>query len=227
MKMKKAHWIILFIFCILIGALIYALHVGTLTVTFYSDDGTVLKIDQVQRRKAAVPPMDAQMSYGNIFQSWDKDFSRVTKSLDVHPICENILEAQNAFAVTSAYGAKGDTVFVHVQLCGQVCLSGFDITINYDSDALTLESVFNEDGAVIYNDETPGTIRCNFVSVNNTEADVDIFTLKFTVNADSGAYPVTVDVNQVYALANQADLNSDEMITPEAKVVNGTVYVVS
>ena len=65
----------------------------------------------------------------------------------------------NVFAMSGAYGKKDGSVIVPLQLTGDVLLSGFDIIIKYDADALALESVFNEDGGIVYNSEKPGEVR--------------------------------------------------------------------
>lgn len=197
-----------------------------LTATFYSNDGCILKTDYVQNGGAAVPPEEPQMSYGMVFQSWDADFSKVTKDIEIHPVCENVTEKTNAFAVISAYGKIGDTVTVPVTLCGQVCVAGFDITITYDPELLELVSVA-EDGAVIYNDEMLGKIRLNYVSVENTEADVEICRLQFRIKDGSGSIPVTMELHSIYACNGGLDSEDDSMYVPEAYLVGGNVHVIS
>lgn len=198
---------------------------GKLAATFYSNDGSILKTDYVQKGGTAVPPEEPQMSYGMIFQSWDTDFSKVTKDIEIRPVCENVTEKTNAFAVISAYGKVGDTVTVPVTLCGQVCVAGFDITITYDSEMLELISVA-EDGAVLYNDEVPGKIRLNYVSVENTEADVDICRLQFRIKSGSGSIPVTMELHSIYACSNDMDTEDDSMYVPEAYLVGGNIHVI-
>jgi hypothetical protein len=198
---------------------------GKLAATFYSNDGSILKTDYVQKGGTAVPPEEPQMSYGMIFQSWDTDFSMVTKDIEVRPVCENVTEKTNAFAVASAYGKVGDTVTVPVTLCGQVCVAGFDITITYDPELLELISV-SEDGAVLYNDEVPGKIRLNYVSVENTEADVDICRLQFRIKSGSGSIPVTMELHSIYACSNDMDTEDDSMYVPEAYLVGGNIRVI-
>ena len=198
---------------------------GKLAVTFYSDDGTILKIDYVQKGSAAVPPAEPQMSYGMVFQSWDTEFSRVTRDLEVHPVCVDVKEKTNAFAVGGAYGKVGETVTVPVTLCGQVCVAGFDATITYDPEALELVDV-TEDGAVLYNDEIPGALRLNYVSVENTEADVDVCRLQFRIKAEKGPIPVTMELHSIYACSSDVDSRDDSMYVPESYLVGGNVHVI-
>lgn len=194
------------------------------TVTFYSNDGTILKIDSVEKGKTANPPAQPQMLYGTVFQSWDKVFSNVTQNLEIQPVCEDIKDKTNTFAIGGAYGKSGGTVIVPIHLCGDVCVSAFDMTIHYDSNALELVSV-QEDGAVLYNDGVPGLIKLNYVSTENTEADVDICILEFSVNAQSGQIPVTTEIQSIYACEDSLQSNNDNLYVPEYSVVNGMVFV--
>ncbi len=194
------------------------------TVTFYSNNGTILKIDSVEKGKAANPPATPQMLYGTVFQSWDAEISNVSKDLEVYPVCEDIKDKPNVFAVDGAYGKSGDTVIVPIRLCGEVCASAFDLTITYDSDALELLSV-TEDGAVLFNDETPGVIKLNYVSTENTVADVDICLLEFFVKSADGKLPVTLEMHSIYACKDLLESKNDELYAPEYSILNGTLCV--
>jgi len=72
------------------------------TVKFYSNDGTILKIDPVEEGNAATPPSQPQLLYGTVFQAWDQDISRIISDLEVHPICEDITGKENVFAIDGA-----------------------------------------------------------------------------------------------------------------------------
>lgn len=195
------------------------------TVTYYADDGSILKIDTVANHGVSVPPVEPLMTYGKIFKSWDTDFSDVTENLEVHPICEEISGKTNAFAMPGVYGKTGDTVVVPILLCGNVCTAGFDITVTYDAEALELTSI-EEDGAVVYNAETPGKIRINYVSIENTESDVDVMQIGFLVKADSGNHAVDMAVNEIYACHDGLETNDDSLYVPESYVTAGTVCVI-
>ena len=243
---KKKLWIIILILAIILSVAITCLVVlgqqkqpalnqggqsgpngkGQYTVTFYSNDGTVLKIDSVEKGKTANPPVQPQMLYGTVFQSWDTEFSSVTKNLEVHPICEDVKGKTNIFAIEGAYGKSGGTVIVPIRLCGDVCVSAFDLTISYDSDALELVSV-TEDGAVLYNDEAPGKIRLNYVSTDNTVADVDICSLEFSVKAPSGQIPVNLEMQSIYTYKDSLESENDDLYVPEYSTLNGTVYILT
>lgn len=195
------------------------------TVTFYSDSGTVLKIDEAAENTAAQPPAEPQMTYGMIFREWDTDFTAVTEDLEVRPVCEEVGGRPNVFAVSGAYGSQGSTVMVPVVLCGDVCTAGFDATITYDSRMLELTSL-TEDGAVVCNDETPGQLRLNYVSIENTTSDVDVVRLMFRVKAESGTVPVQVTVNEIYACDDTVDSENDSLSARESCVINGQVFVI-
>lgn len=198
---------------------------GKLAVTFLSDDGTILKIDYVDKGASAVPPAEPKMSYGMIFQSWDADFSRVTRDLEIRPICQTVKDKTNALAIGGAYGKTGETVTVPAVLCGEVCTAGFDASITYDPQALELIGV-TADGGVMYNDEVPGLIRLNYVSMENTEADVDICRLQFRIKAESGTVPVGMELHSIYACSSGVDSEDDSMYVPESCLISGNVYVI-
>lgn len=210
----------------LIACVIVVANRSEYKVTFYSDNNTVLKVDNVKKNASAVPPNEPQMTYGKIFTSWDTDFFKVKKTLNIHPICEDVKGRKNVFAISGAYGHKGDFVYIPVSLCGDVCASGFDITITYDADSLFVEEIIDEDDAVVVNNEIPGKLRINYVSTKNTTADVDICKLKCTVAADEGMIPVALEVNQVYAFEDSDDLQNDKMLKPESESISANVYVI-
>lgn len=197
---------------------------ATYTVTFYSNDGTVLKIDSVKENSFATPPVNPVMTYGMVFKSWDTDFSKVTKDLEIHPVCEETKGKPNVLAVQSRYSKKDGTVVVPIQLCGNVCVSGLDITVRYDKELLKLE-VVTEDKDVVFNDATPGIIGLNYVSTQNTVADVDICNLEFCVNAEEGEIPITIEINGIYAFEDED--KTDVLYVPESTVIDGKVFVVS
>lgn len=194
----------------------------TYDVTFYSDTGVVLKVDVVQKHLSATPPNSPKITYGKVFKSWDTDFSDVTNDLDVYPVCEDVKGKTNVIAAQSVYSAKENTLTVPIQLCGNVCVSGLDITIYYDKNSLQLKSV-TEDGSVIYNDSTPGVVNLNYVSTENTTADVDLCNLQFLTGTSEGELPITIEVKSIYAFEDESKM--DEMYIPDFTVINGAVYV--
>lgn len=193
-------------------------------VTFLSNDGTILKVDVVEKGQSANPPVKPQMTFGTVFKSWDVDISKITSNMKVNPVCEDISKKENVFAVEGAYGKSGGTVIVPIRLCGDVCVSAFDLTISYDSAVLELISV-KEDGGVIYNDETPGKINLNYVSVENTTADVDVCYLEFSIKSEIEQSAISIEMNKIYAYDEKVQTDNVKMIVPKHTIVNGTVFV--
>lgn len=190
------------------------------TVTFISDDGKILFIDSVEEGHTATPPSLPEMSYGNVFSKWTSDFSSVTKDIVVQPECQSVAGKTNVFAMASAYGKPGECVIVPFELCGVVCLCGFDLIVEYDPEQLALESVFDEDGDIFYNEGMPGQVFLNFVSVKDVESDVGICKFKFRILSESGELPVSVKMTSVYAG------NEDEaMYIPEYEIIPAKVFV--
>lgn len=189
-------------------------------VKFYSDDKSLLKIDTVTAGNSAIPPVNPEMTYGNIFSKWDTDFTSVSKNLEIYPVCNSVKGKNNVFAMPGVYGKANDSVMIPLSLCGDVILSGFDIAVEYDSDFLKLESVLNNDGNVIYNESIPGKVNINYTSVENTIADVDICFLKFQIIENKREIPVSIKMNKVYAF----DKNG-KLYNPEYTIVNSNIYV--
>lgn len=194
------------------------------TVTFYANNGTVLKIDSVSENSSAVPPATPSMTHGTVFKSWDTDFSNVTKDLEIHPVCEEIKDKPNVLVVQSRYSKKDGVVVVPIQLCGNVCVSGLDIIVRYDKELLNLKAV-TEDKGVIFNDASPGVIKLNYVSTQNTVADVDICNLQFYVNAMEGEIPITIEIAGIYAFEDQEQ--TDTLFIPESTVIDGKIFVIN
>ncbi len=188
-------------------------------VSFYSDTGEIIAIETVKWNKSVKPPNNPIVSYGNVFKKWNADISKVNKDLDVHPETESFVGKKNVFALSGAYGAQNDVVYVPFVLCGNVCLSGFDANINYDEKLLELESVFNEDGAIIYNKDTEGVLNINYTSFENTEADVDICSLKFRVKESFESTDVSIEIESICA-----DGNDETFYKPEYNKIDASVY---
>lgn len=191
----------------------------TYAVTFLSNDGSLLKIDYVPENASAVPPVEPEMTPGVVFSGWKTSFSTVSDDMQIHPKIISLDGKTNVFAMPAAYGRMGESVIVPLKVCGNVVVSGFDIIVEYDPECLSLESVFNEDGGVIYNDEIPGQIRLNYVSIADTTADIDVCDFKFRVIADEDSI-VSVCVQGI--CAGNSD---DSMYAPEYEVINSTVYI--
>ena len=117
---------------------------------------------------------------------------------------------------------KENTITVPIQLCGNVCVAGLDITIHYDEYSLKLQSV-TEDGSVIYNDSTPGMVNLNYVSTVNTTADVDLCNLQFLTGSNEGEFPLTIEIKSIYAFEDE--IQTDELYIPGFTTIGGTVYV--
>jgi len=191
-------------------------------VTFCTEDGTVLLIDTVTRNHAATPPVEPQVAYGTVFSCWDKDFSKIREDITVTAVCENIQGKTNVFALSSAYGKKGDSVFVPFQLCGDVCTAGFSLTVAYDADCVAIESAYDEDGGVIINTDKVGEIKLNYVSTENTVGDVDLCGLRFKVLKDFESTPLTVTVEKAVAVGEKDTLNA-----VDSTVINAYVYCIA
>lgn len=122
-------------------------------------------------------------------------------------------------SVGSTTAKTGDTITVPVKLTGLTTLENYAVTVNYDSNVLTLGDVvsFRDSDNFIVNKNTAGVINVVYANDNagtddSFNGDV-LFNMTFTVKAESNTTsPITVTVN---------DLNDGATAT----VVNGTVTV--
>ena len=194
----------------------------TYTVNFYSDTNKLIKIETVKRGTAAEPPNEPSLTEGRIFTKWDRDFSKVKKNMDVLPEFEEYTGKENVIAMAGAYGKKGEEVFIPLRLCGDVNLTGLDIIIEYDANALELVSVYNVDGAVVYNADEKGKVRMNYISAENTEDEVDLCNLKFKIKAVSDNTQVKTSVEKIVSW------NSEEkLIEPSYTLIDASVFVIA
>ena len=191
----------------------------TYTVNFYSENNEIIKTETVKSGKAALPPEELDVSDGKIFKKWDTDFSSVRNDLEIKPVFNTIDGKENVFALSGAYGQKNGTITTSLVLRGDVELSGFDLTVEYDKDVLEYISVINKDGSVICNDSEPGKIKVNFVSVENTLGDVDICSFKFKAGENKKEAPLAITVNKVYAYKDNT------LYEPKYNIINSTIYV--
>lgn len=189
-------------------------------VTFYSDEGNVIWTEEVANNEAATAPTDPEMSYGSLFLGWKENFSKITADTDVYPEVASIVGVKNAFAIPTVYVKRGETVSIPFRLCGDVDVSGFDLTLEYDAELLELEAVSDEDGDVIYNDEVAGRIRMNFVSGRNVLGDIDICTFKFIAKGSENQTRIKVDIKKMVAVGED-----DMMFSPEYTVFDTTVNI--
>lgn len=205
-----------------IASTVIVLQHKTYTVNFYSDTNQVIKIETVKRGSAAEPPKEPTLTNGRVFTRWDSDFSKVKKNLDIHPEYEEYAGKENVIALAGAYGKQGEDVFIPLKLCGDVHLSGLDITIAYDADALEFVSVYNEDGALVYNADEKGKVRLNYISADNTEDEVDLCGLKFKVKAESGSTQVKTTVEKIVVWDDE-----EKLTEPNYTLIDSTVFVIA
>lgn len=213
--------VIVAVLAAVIASAVVILNKKTYTVSFYSDEQKVIKIETVKRGCAASPPNDPVLTNGKVFEKWNCDFSKVKKNLDVYPEYEEYEGKENVIAMAGAYGKTGEFVFIPLKLCGNVCLSGLDLTVEYDATALEFDSVYNEDGALVYNGDEKGRVKLNYISAENTVDEVDLCGLKFKVKAESGNALVKGTVEKIVAWDD-----ADKLTEPEYRLINSTVFVI-
>lgn len=187
---------------------------------FHSDSGEILAIEKVKQNETPSPPDDPHLTYGYIFKKWDTDFIEVKEDLDIYPETVSFTGKANVFALSGGYGSQEDAVYIPFVLRGEICLSGFSVSVNYDKDVLKLESVYDADGAVIFNKETEGIVHINYTSLENTVADVDICSFKFRIKEDVEKTDLHITMESICA-----NKNDETFYTPENNLIDASVYV--
>ena len=184
------------------------------TVTFLDVDGSVCRVQQVNKGKAAFAPTIEKAG----FLGWRGNYINVQQDETVTAV---YADSKNVFHIASAQGKPGDMVSVRVCLNGNVELCGLDMNLSYDP-SLEIVSVNDEmDMDIVVNAYEPERIiRFNFSSAMNKKRAMDIMELTFRItgtNAD--AYGVQLSANAVKALVDNRVEDTDYTI------LNGVVYV--
>ncbi len=192
------------------------------SVVFYSNDGSIVQMGVVADGGALPPPSLPELAYGDVFEKWEHLAENVVTDLQIRPVFYPVKDKTNVFALPGIYAENGETVDIPLRLCGAVLLSGFDLTVDYDSAQLQLEDVPYEDDAVVLNAEEAGRIRINYVSVNNTSADVDICTLRFSVLAEEGEPCLRLEIKSICAWDED-----EQLYSPEYQLLDGCVHILS
>ncbi len=191
-------------------------------VCFYTNTGTLLDVQVVKRGESAEPPAAPVMAPGYMFKGWDKDFTNVTRDLDVHAVCEEIPQDGNVLLLEGTEGKVGAQVIMPLRLTGQVCLAGFDAVISYDNAKLEFVEMSYEDGAVVSNVvPEEGKININYLSTDNTTGEVDLCDCVFQVIDGAGT---TTDVTLTLESAVAVD-DKDAFYTPECQLIDAVVEI--
>ena len=184
------------------------------TVTFFDVDGSVCKVQQVNKGKAATAPTIEKTG----FLGWSGNYINVQQDETVTAV---YADCKNVFHIASTQGKQGDTVSVLVRLDGNVELCGLDMILTYDP-ALELVSINDElDMDVVVNSNTQERIvRFNFSSAMNKKRTMDIMELTFRITGtDSDACGVQLSSNTIKTLVDNRVEDTDYTI------LNGVVYI--
>ena len=187
-------------------------------VSFYSADDSLIETQQVGDGEDAISPADPIMPPGYILTGWDRSLTNITEDTAIHAVCVETTGKKNVLALSGTAGTNGSEVIVPLVLTGDVSIAGFDLTLTYDPKKLELKGITDDDGALIYNDEEPGKVRMNYVSVENTTGEVDLCRLHFTLLTDEGELPVKLDMSSAYVLVDDEKMEKAEFTLIDAVV---------
>lgn len=150
-----------------------------------------------------------------VFTQWDKEGDSRAKFQDVSQV-------KNTVAIPSKYGKAGETLTAEVRLCGQVELSGFDLTVTYDKELLKFVAFENADEDLVFHcDEETGTIRMNYLRMTNLEEDLKVCDLQFEILSTLSCETV-LDVEMVEAISFD---ENGEILFCNYSLVDAKVYL--
>ena len=168
-------------------------------VIFQDYNGTTLSEQTVAHRQAAVDPTPSPRS-GYVFTGWDRNCTDIQEDT-VFRACYAPDTVENIFSVSSASGNPGENVTVLLQLSGNVLLSGFDIQLLYDRDAIELVSIDSELSLDVLNQplEEDGVILLNYLTARGDRTTGgSIAEVVFKIKADmKGSIPLCLSANAV------------------------------
>lgn len=167
------------------------------TVTFKDYDGTVLKVEKVEKGENATAPSKPTRE-GYRFIKWNTAFDNVQVDITTMAVYDEITLPTLCVEEVDCY--KGDIVAVKVSALNNPGILGMLMNITYDENAMTLEKA--ENGSVMseYMFTPPKNIKsgCNVawnindVPSENKDGDVLILYFKVSEKAKAGSYPISV-----------------------------------
>lgn len=179
-------------------------------VCFYSHQGALVSAQTVTHGESAAPPKDTGTLDGWVFTGWDTDFSNIMQNTDVRAVCSEISTLSNAIVVGTVYVNPDGTATVPVLLTGRVNLAGLDASISYDAESLDfVDFEFTDDDVVANCVPEEQKIYFNFISTQNIDCTVDLFTILFNVKNDSADIPLPVEITGAVELEDGAIKETD------------------
>lgn len=190
-------------------------------VVFKNGNGEILGSETVPSGEIVAPPEIPELPYGEIFLRWDQVLDAITTDTTVQTVSESVLGKPNVFALSGGYVSVDSTVAIPFQLCGDVELCGFDVTIQYDPEVLEFVDFTDEDDAIISNCiPESGTIRINYLSTENTIGDVDCCDLLFRALKFAEDTKLTITVNSIIALDE-----NEQVYAPDYHVIHSEIHI--
>ncbi len=155
------------------------------TVTFVSDDGSVIAAEQVKSGESAKLPANPEKA-GFVFAGWEGEYKNVTADQTVKAVFV-AEDAKNIFVIDSVDASKGDTVTVTMHLQGNVEVVDYDMELDYDKDALEVTAVSNRRMMASTVNHVDGKIFLNYSDFENYYDEDDVMSITFKVKEGTTA----------------------------------------
>ena len=186
------------------------------TVSFQDYDGSVLKVWKSNSNEELLAP-EMPVRKGYKFLGWDKSLNSITGN--------TVVTAQYAAIKNQLffdYSSKGDEHTVTLSLCGDVEVCGFEATLSYPMEYLSLENIAVGENApceVFFIEQDDSSIKIFFFhdEIENITETFDMLILEFsgdsiamqefvldvTIFVDKDFSPVNFDIaNSTYQKIN-------------------------
>lgn len=155
------------------------------TVTFVSDDGSVIAAEQVKSGESAKLPANPEKA-GFVFAGWEGEYKNVTADQTVKAVFV-AKDAKNIFVIDSVDASKGDTVTVTMHLQGNVEVVDYDMELDYDKDALEVTAVSNRRMMASTVNHVDGKIFLNYSDFENYYDEDDVMSITVKVKEGTTA----------------------------------------
>lgn len=155
------------------------------TVTFVSDDGSVIAAEQVKSGESAKLPANPEKA-GFVFAGWEGEYKNVTADQTVKAVFV-AEDAKNIFVIDSVDASKGDTVTVTMHLQGNVEVVDYDMELDYDKDALEVTAVSNRRMMASTVNHVDGKIFLNYSDFENYYDEDDVMSITVKVKEGTTA----------------------------------------
>lgn len=155
------------------------------TVTFLDDRGEILEQQQVPEGGFAVPPAKESPNNGMVFRGWSQKLYDINRSTEVTPVYQDLRNEKNAFYIDSQCAQLGEEVTTDLWLCGNVCLSSIQLSLEYDPNVLLDLKCDTAGSPFTVVSTEPGAVILRLDETQNLTGLITVASICFSINPES------------------------------------------